>query len=475
MARKKKSIDQTPICDAAYVRRIDPRWMPGPVPFRFWQVEANRRDYLIWIAHKQGLRTMQDLYRLKFSAHHARKYGVGLRAYWGRSAREAVEDCFPQHDWKPWLFVTIAAGFWKSPANRRSYLEWLGERLGYRRPEDWYQVTSRDFLRNRGKGMLNEYRGSSASAVSASLPGQWYEWNFVRAPKGFWKTAENRKRYLRWLGKKLGFRQPQDWYRIQTADIANRNAGRLLKEHLSLYDLMREFLPRLDWDRVDVHRPLTIDDILIWADAHHAKYGKWPTPESGKIPGTRESWLAVEHCLRCGYRGLPGGSSLAKFLEKCRGVRLGRRPPPLSEKQILAWADAFFAERGKWPNEDSGPIVGTQEKWGGIERAFRKGLRGLPGGSSLRQFLTRRRGARNQQRLPPLTEKRILRWVRAYHRATGRRPKCDSGLIAQSGGETWSGVNATLREGRRGLPGGSSLVKLLRMYGLGGPLDRSKK
>ena len=32
MARTKKPVDRTPICDPAYLRRIDPLWMPGPVP-----------------------------------------------------------------------------------------------------------------------------------------------------------------------------------------------------------------------------------------------------------------------------------------------------------------------------------------------------------------------------------------------------------------------------------------------------------
>jgi hypothetical protein len=35
MAPKKKPVDRTPICDPAYLRRIDPVWIPGRVPRRF--------------------------------------------------------------------------------------------------------------------------------------------------------------------------------------------------------------------------------------------------------------------------------------------------------------------------------------------------------------------------------------------------------------------------------------------------------
>ncbi len=466
MTAKEKPVDRTPICDLAYLRRIDPVWMPGPVPFRFWEVGANRRDYLLWLAGKAGLRTMQDLYRLKFSAYHARNYGRGVRAYWGRTAFEAVQDCFPNHDWKAWLFGKVPNGFWTSPANRRSYIAWLGERLGYRCANDWYEVDSRDFLKNRGKGILTHYHGSPVLAVIDLLPGIWYEWKFVRAPKGFWKVIDNRRRYLRWLGKELGFRRPQDWYRMRTVDIVARYGGRLLKEHSSFCNLMREFLPQLDWDRIDVHRPIRAVEVLAWADAHHARCGTWPTCESGKIAGTDQTWARVDHCLRGGHRGLPGGSSLAKLLEKQRGVRVGRRPLHLSEKRILAWADAYFAAHGKWPTRDSGPIPGTTETWGAVVSAVSNGNRGLQRACPWVQWLARRRGVRNLAGLPPLKEKDILAWAKAHLKATGRWPSRDSGPIAQSPGNTWAAIDKALKDAGRGLKGGSSLARLRRECGL---------
>src|SRR5208282_4787659 len=75
VARKKIRVDRSPICDPAYLRRIDPVWMPGPVPARFWEDGANRRDYLLWSAHRLGFRTMEDLYRLKLRACYRRNYG----------------------------------------------------------------------------------------------------------------------------------------------------------------------------------------------------------------------------------------------------------------------------------------------------------------------------------------------------------------------------------------------------------------
>jgi hypothetical protein len=464
----KKPVDRTPICDPACLRRIDPVWASGRVPYRFWEDRTHRRDYLLWLAQRVGFRTMEDYYRLRLSTAYRRNHGRGLRSYWAQSALEAVQDCFPEYDWKPWLFTRIPRGFWGSPANRRSYLDWLGERLGYRCRDDWYDVTCLDFTRNKGVGIMKHYRHSPARAVIDLIPGRnWREWKFRHLPSGFWESAENRHRYLRWLGKELGFRHRKDWYRIQFREIIRRHGSVLLRKYSSSYDLMREFLPQLDWDRIDKHQPIRVKQILAWADAHHARHGAWPTERSGEIPGTDQTWRGLNACMRSGLRGLSSGISLAKFLKKHRGVRVGRRPPHLSEEQVLAWADIHFAAQGNWPTERSGPIPGTKEKWMAVANAMRVGLRGFRRGSSLAQLLARRRGMRRKgMRLPPLKERQILAWARAFFKTTGRRPSTGDGPIAQSPGDTWRTVDAALRAGGRGLQCRSSLRKLLHKHGL---------
>jgi hypothetical protein len=93
--------------------------------------------------------------------------------------------------------------------------------------------------------------------------------------------------------------------------------------------------------------------------------------------------------------------------------------------------------------------------------ALRKGLRGLPGGSSLAQLLAAKCGARNLQAAPTLTVEQILTWADEHHARTGTWPNVLSGTIPGSGGEKWKSLNRALNLGLRGLPAGSSLVKLL--------------
>ena len=61
------------------------------------------------------------------------------------------------------------------------------------------------------------------------------------------------------------------------------------------------------WRKRMLKPPLTIANILCWVDAHRQVTGKWPTLWSGEIAAARyETWLAVNHALKDGLRGLHG-------------------------------------------------------------------------------------------------------------------------------------------------------------------------
>jgi hypothetical protein len=211
---------------------------------------------------------------------------------------------------------------------------------------------------------------------------------------------------------------------------------------------------------------LTAETILAWADAHHRRTGAWPKEDSGPIPeAPGETWAKVAGAMWEGKRGLQDGRSLARLLEEERQRRWKGgylRRPPLDMPQILAWADAHHARTGAWPGQTSGAIPEAPvERWGAIDQALRDGVRGLPGGSSLYKVLAEHRGKRSRVQLPPLTIKQILGWADAHRARTGEWPRCKAGAIPEAPGETWTAVDASLRAGLRGLPGGSSLPRLL--------------
>jgi hypothetical protein len=170
----------------------------------------------------------------------------------------------------------------------------------------------------------------------------------------------------------------------------------------------------------------------------------------------------VNYALVRGLRGLPGRSSLVRLLAENRHRPNNHALPPFTVEQILEWADTFRERTGEWPRQRSGLIPDTDGvTWTWVDLALLVGRRGLPGGSSLARLLAKHRGVRNPRALPPYTEAQILEWADAYFQRSREWPTKRSGSIPEAPGETWSRVAFALHDGCRGLPGGSSLARLL--------------
>lgn len=149
--------------------------------------------------------------------------------------------------------------------------------------------------------------------------------------------------------------------------------------------------------------------------------------------------------------------------------RLGRRWPKkqLTVAQILQWADEFRRRKGRWPHHFDGHIKWAgDDTWARVNDALAKGTWGLPGGSSLARLLYANRGVRSPRNVPALNERRILAWTRAHFKQTGKWPGGNSGPVCDAPGETWAAIDLALSRGKRGLPGGSSLARLLDARGV---------
>ena len=240
--------------------------------------------------------------------------------------------------------------------------------------------------------------------------------------------------------------------------------GELDSRHpASLVELLRQH--RGVWDSRGKSR-LTIKLILKWADAHYARFGRWPVTLSGPVHGvSNENWAAVDVAMRNGRRGLGQKISLSQLLTRERGTRYKRSLEPVSIKQILSWADAHHRRTDRWPTRNSGPVHGVPGvNWNMVESWLRMGGRGLPGGSSLARLLGEHRGKRNRSELPRLSIDLILKWADAHLHRTGQWPTRKSGQIESAPQDTWAVIDTCLSRGSRGLDGGSSLPKLLAQH-----------
>jgi hypothetical protein len=214
---------------------------------------------------------------------------------------------------------------------------------------------------------------------------------------------------------------------------------------------------------------LTVAQILAWADAYFKAFGRWPGAASGPVAGAPDyTWSSVNTMLREGGRGLPQGASLARLLKQHgRWAWRQRRngPPALTIAQILSWADAYHEEHGRWPNPSSGPVsCAPAESWRNINQSLWVGGRSLSGGMSLARLLVKQRGAPDLTALPALSVDRILAWADAHHAATGKWPTKGCGAVPDAPGEKWSAIDGALYMGCRGLPGGSTLRRVLNEH-----------
>jgi hypothetical protein len=310
--------------------------------------------------------------------------------------------------------------------------------------------------------------GKRPSLTTAQILG-WAD--AYHATHGRWPTIES--------GPVVGAPSDENW---RAVDKALRDGFRGLSGGQSLAGLLRERRGAVRPPRgerapaaaVDVKparkkrrrsRPnLSVEQVLAWADAHHAATGRWPTAKSGPIAGAiGETWGKIHSALRYAIRGLPGSTTLRQFLFKHRGRQARNAPPDLSVEQVLGWADEFHRTHGRWPSlYDRGAIPGSGgESWTRIHNMLSFGRRGLPGRTTLSRFLAEHRAPQTGKRPARLSIPQILRWADAYHEKHGRWPRTKSGAVAGTESESWYNINTALNYGLRGLPGGSSLCRLL--------------
>ena len=156
-----------------------------------------------------------------------------------------------------WVTGRVSNGYWSTRANRVKYMKWLGQKLSIRKNADWYQISRKHFQDNYGGGLLaTTYKDSPLAALQDYMPKEkWIPWLFVRTPQAFWRDPKNRKLYLNWLGKQLGFSKIDDWYSLTQQHFRDHGGNGLLANYYrnSPVDAVREFKPNRNWNEWQFH------------------------------------------------------------------------------------------------------------------------------------------------------------------------------------------------------------------------------
>src|SRR5690606_12641352 len=103
---------------------------------------------------------------------------------------------------------------------QREALERIGrEKLGVKKLNDWYSVTAADV--HKYLGSIKKY-GSLYDALKKLYPNHnWDPIRFSRVPQGYWTDVNTQRLALEKLGKQLGVKTLDDWYKMEAVNVYN--------------------------------------------------------------------------------------------------------------------------------------------------------------------------------------------------------------------------------------------------------------
>lgn len=205
-------------------------------------------------------------------------------------------------------------------------MDWLGEHLGYKSMDEWYQVSASDFHNHGGRTLIGKYHDSVSKLLQNVYPHHTFLfWKFENVPR-VWHKMPNQILYFDWLGKQLGYKTLDDWYKVTVEDFRSNGGGSMLTSYYasSPSKALQTVYNGHNWDleKFDnkphvlkthhtANRQLFIvsqgSTELSWEDeSNHLKFFDWMKEQLGYK--TMDDWYSVTSDIVCEY----GGASVLK-------------------------------------------------------------------------------------------------------------------------------------------------------------------
>lgn len=191
----------------------------------------------------------------------------------------------------------------------------------------------------------------------------------------------------------------------------------------------------------------TITELERLVLSHYERCGEWPSlATQGFAPETTMSWTAISERLR------NNGSSLAMIVAKLANTTY--KHEEFTMRQFEEMITEEHERSGNWPTDNSkGYAPGTTLSWCAVGVRLRKL------GTTLSCVVDRLSGRTPLRQ--KLSEQLIEKWVIDWMRHTGMEPGPKTEGTIPGTSLSWANINDNLKYGKRGLPGGDSLTKMV--------------
>jgi hypothetical protein len=112
----------------------------------------------------------------------------------------------------------------------RDIYQHIGDQLGIKYHEEWYNVTRKDVIKHGGGSILyHHYENSPSTALISLYPNtDWQIWKFQKVPHNYWFNMYNQRLFFDWMAENMEINSLSDWYNIENKDICKQGGGGLL-------------------------------------------------------------------------------------------------------------------------------------------------------------------------------------------------------------------------------------------------------
>lgn len=132
-------------------------WKFLTAPKGFWKHTNNHIKYMRWLESQLGFKNKEDWYNVTKNDFND-NYGNALLNKYKFVLSKIVISSFPEYDLKEWMFKGgVPTNFWKDKNNIIRYMQWIELKLNITKDEEWFSLTKRNFLDNKGGSLIAYY------------------------------------------------------------------------------------------------------------------------------------------------------------------------------------------------------------------------------------------------------------------------------------------------------------------------------